>query len=140
MPFVAAPGRDVRFGTGVLSEHSRRLSQMTEQPHIQIHPDDAATQGIGNGDQVLVTSANGKLELAAKITPKARVGQIVVYVGYSENPAHRLAGFPVDGQAPDLKAIPVRVQRIGGPVPFKATSHSVKIDLPVLGAPLPSRN
>ncbi len=140
-PLVAAPGRSVYFRTGVVTAHSRRLSQMREAPYAEINPVDAQGLGIGPGDQIRVTSAHGSLDLEAKPSRKVRPGQVVIYVDYADNPTHRLTAFgSVGAGVPELKAIPVRVQRIGGPIERKPTGPRTVVDLPVVGTAPSSTN
>jgi formate dehydrogenase major subunit/formate dehydrogenase alpha subunit len=134
-PLVAMPGRSVYFGTGVVSAHSRRLSQMREEPHVEINPADAAPLGIGPNDRVRVESAVGSLDLGAKVTAKARSGQVVIYVNYSDNAIARLAALAPGGGTVSLKAIPVRLTRLSDPAEGKANGHRNVVGLPVVAAP-----
>jgi predicted molibdopterin-dependent oxidoreductase YjgC len=134
-PLVAAPGRTVYFSTGVVSEHSRRLSQMREAPYVEINETDAAPRGIGPADQVRLTSSQGALELAAKVTSATRAGQVVVYVNYADNAMSRLASPVTNPGLLKLKAIPVRLERLGGPVASKVNGRRGIVGLPVVAPP-----
>ena len=46
-------------------------------PHLEIHPDDAATRGIASGDPVRVFNDRGALVLTARVTDRARCGVVV---------------------------------------------------------------
>ena len=46
-------------------------------PHLDIHPDDAAARGIGDGDKVRVFNARGALALTARVSTRARPGVVV---------------------------------------------------------------
>src|SRR5438552_2288720 len=46
-------------------------------PHLEIHPDDAATRGIASGDPVRVFNDRGTLALTARVTERARRGVVV---------------------------------------------------------------
>ena len=116
-PMLVSPGRSVYFSTGVVTEHSRRLSQMKGQPYAEINPADAAAQGIQEGDQIRITSEHGSLELIAEITRKVRSGQLYAYVNYSDSPIRRLTSLDdLREGSPSLKGISVRLERIGGPL------------------------
>jgi anaerobic selenocysteine-containing dehydrogenase len=46
-------------------------------PHVEIHPDDAATRGIGDGDSVRVFNDRGNMLAMARVTDRARRGVVV---------------------------------------------------------------
>ncbi|MBB3214614.1 anaerobic selenocysteine-containing dehydrogenase [Herbaspirillum sp. Sphag1AN] len=47
------------------------------EPHLDIHPDDAAERGIINGATVRIFNDRGSMLAKARVTPKARVGLVV---------------------------------------------------------------
>jgi anaerobic selenocysteine-containing dehydrogenase len=47
------------------------------EPHLDIHPDDAAQRGIVSGDMVRIHNDRGTFVARARITDKARVGVVV---------------------------------------------------------------
>jgi anaerobic selenocysteine-containing dehydrogenase len=47
------------------------------EPHLEIHPHDAAARGITDGARVRVFNDRGSLELKARVTEKARPGVVV---------------------------------------------------------------
>ena len=50
------------------------LLQAAGPPIVEIHPDDAASRGIRNGDDVIVENGRGFVKLVAKITDAVRPG------------------------------------------------------------------
>ena len=52
------------------------------EPFVFINTDDAAELGIENGEQVRMQSDVGEMQIAAKITPACRPGQLIVYNGF----------------------------------------------------------
>lgn len=48
-----------------------------KEPHLEIHPIDAGTRGITNGDLVRVFNERGELRVRARVTEKARPGVVV---------------------------------------------------------------
>jgi predicted molibdopterin-dependent oxidoreductase YjgC len=134
-PLVAAPGRSAYFSTGVVSAHSRRLAQMREEPFVEINAADATPLGIGPLDQVRVESVVGSVDVVAQVTPRARPGQVVLYVNYADNVVSRLADRAPDGGPISLKAIPARVIRLGGPIERKLNGHRGAVGLPVVASP-----
>jgi anaerobic selenocysteine-containing dehydrogenase len=47
------------------------------EPTLEIHPEDAATRAIGDGDTVRVFNDRGSLHLRARVTDRARRGCVV---------------------------------------------------------------
>jgi anaerobic selenocysteine-containing dehydrogenase len=47
------------------------------EPHLDIHPTDAAARGIGHGDMVRIYNDRGSFTCKARVTDKARAGLVV---------------------------------------------------------------
>lgn len=112
-PFRLSIGRDLQFNTGVISDHSRRLAKMREAPVVEIHPSDAASLGLADGDRTRLTSAHGSLVLRVQITRKVRPGQVFAYLAHPNAPANALTALVDEAGMPELKAVPVQIERIG---------------------------
>jgi molybdopterin guanine dinucleotide-containing S/N-oxide reductase-like protein len=48
-----------------------------KEPHLDIHPDDAAARGIVDGDRVRIFNERGAFKAKARVTDKARPGVVV---------------------------------------------------------------
>jgi anaerobic selenocysteine-containing dehydrogenase len=95
---------------------------------LQIHPEDAARLGLGDGDDALVTSDVGSIELPADVTERIMPGVVSVPYGWGhgaegtrQSVASKYAGVnvniltpkvldPLSGNA-QLNGIPVRIER-----------------------------
>jgi anaerobic selenocysteine-containing dehydrogenase len=55
----------------------RSLRETETEPTLQIHPDDARGRGIEDGDRVVAFNDRGELELAARVSDRARRGVVV---------------------------------------------------------------
>jgi anaerobic selenocysteine-containing dehydrogenase len=53
------------------------LRETEGEPHLEIHPADAAPRGIAAGDLVRVFNARGSMTARARVTPRARQGVVV---------------------------------------------------------------
>lgn len=112
-PLTASSARDIAFSTGVLADHSRRLSQMRGTPYVEINPADASNAGLTPGDRVRLVSSVGTLELSAKVSAKVRPGHLAVFARYDENVERRLASLiGVGAGIPELKGVPVRIEKV----------------------------
>lgn len=54
-----------------------RFREFEREPHLDMHPQDAAARGIGDGDLVRVYNARGSYTLRARINGKPRPGVVV---------------------------------------------------------------
>jgi len=77
-----------RYPLGMLSPPARNFLNSSfanlpafvaeeKTPHLDIHPDDAKTRGIGSGDPVRVFNDRGSLLAIARVTDRARPGVVV---------------------------------------------------------------
>ena len=71
---ISPPARNFLNSTFV---NVKSLRGIDGEPHIEIHPDDAAARGITDGRQVRVYNDRGSLELKALVTDRARTGVVV---------------------------------------------------------------
>jgi len=74
LAIISPPARNYLNSTFV---NVRSLRDAEGEPHLEIHPDDAAERGIAEGDRVTVFNDRGSLELKARVTGRARPGVVV---------------------------------------------------------------
>jgi anaerobic selenocysteine-containing dehydrogenase len=58
-----------------------QLLRFQPKPQVVMHPDDAASRGIEDGDEVYVSTARGRIKLWAKVTPEILKGVVEVNAG-----------------------------------------------------------
>jgi anaerobic selenocysteine-containing dehydrogenase len=67
-PFVLTTGRDTfQFHTRTKTARAPELQAAAPDPWVELHPDDAARCGIGDGDLVRVASVRGEIEVPARV-------------------------------------------------------------------------
>jgi anaerobic selenocysteine-containing dehydrogenase len=72
--------------------HNSELLMKGGRTHAaRIHPDDAAAQGISDGDLCRIESANGEIELAALLTDEVKRGTVAVPHGWGHRGGWQLA-------------------------------------------------
>lgn len=72
-PFWLCTGRVVEhWHTGTMTMRVPQLSGAMPNNYTEIHPEDAAAAGIGNGDKMIVETRRGSLELTAWIDGRGR--------------------------------------------------------------------
>ena len=92
LPFYNPPAEinnnDERYPLAFLSPPARnflnssfanmvRFRELEREPHLDLHPDDAAARGIADGDTVRVFNDRGSYRLRARINGKPRRGVVV---------------------------------------------------------------
>ena len=54
-----------------------RFRELEREPHLDMHPEDAAARGIADGDMVRVFNERGTHRLRARVNGKPRAGVVV---------------------------------------------------------------
>lgn len=70
------------------------LSKSYPEPLVWVHPQDASNRGIGEGNEVEVTSPQGQVTLRAKLTENTKPGLVWIDFGWG-NPTDRKANINV---------------------------------------------
>jgi anaerobic selenocysteine-containing dehydrogenase len=87
---------------------------------VDIHPDDAGPLGIGNGDQIEITSPRGKITLEGQISQDIKPGMVRIAWGWGETePAANLNSLtddhrrnPITG-TPGNRSFMCRIRKLG---------------------------
>lgn len=113
-PFMLNTGRQMyHWHTGTMTRRSRALDAREPTPIVELHPDDAAELGVGDGDAVMVTSRRAAVRLSARISPRVARRQVFIPMHYREAAANLLTNAALDPYAgiPEFKVCAVRVER-----------------------------
>ncbi|GLK75671.1 nitrate reductase [Methylopila jiangsuensis] len=110
---------------------SPRLGSHLPEPFLEIHPDDAAREGVADGGFARVTSPHGAVVLRAKVDPGARRGAPFAPIHWTgeTSSSGRVGALvhavtdPFSGQ-PDAKATPVAVAPVSFPLQGFALARS----------------
>lgn len=84
--FISGPNRSFLNST---FSHNERHQSMEKGPYLNIHPEDAKTRGIQEGDQVLIFNERGECELEALVTDRVVKGTVVTQGLWSDQPGTR---------------------------------------------------
>jgi anaerobic selenocysteine-containing dehydrogenase len=71
---ISPPARNFLNSTFV---NVQSLRATEGEPHLDIHPADAAERGIGHGDMARIFNDRGSFTARARVTDKARPGLVV---------------------------------------------------------------
>jgi anaerobic selenocysteine-containing dehydrogenase len=74
LAMISPPARNFLNSTFV---NVQSLRATEGEPHLDIHPDDAAARGICHGDMARIFNDRGSFVARARVTPKARRGLVV---------------------------------------------------------------
>jgi anaerobic selenocysteine-containing dehydrogenase len=74
LAMISPPARNFLNSTFV---NVQSLRATEGEPHLDIHPDDAASRGIDHGDMVRIFNDRGSFAARARVTDKARPGLVV---------------------------------------------------------------
>ncbi|MDN5940151.1 MAG: hypothetical protein L0H83_16015, partial [Salinisphaera sp.] len=112
--YVLATGRTLEhWHTGVMTRRSKALDALSPVAFAEIHPDDAAQIGVGEGDYLSVTSRRGNVIVEARITTDVSPGSLFMPMHFREAGANALTAPEVDpdGKIPDFKFVAVKMAR-----------------------------
>lgn len=121
-PLVMTTGASKSLFYHSRHQNIQRFRTIHPAAEVEIHPDDAAALGLADGEMVRVVSEVGALEIAAKIVgaSELRQGVVEIYHGWEDWRVNFLTyddiNDPISG-FPLLKAVPVRIEKIGKPYP-----------------------
>ncbi len=119
-PFVLSTGRILfHWHGGTLSRRSPGLDSLAPEAEVEIHPEDAQTLGLEDGEMVQVRSRRGQVRARARLTPRSPRGTVFMTFHFAEAAVNFLTVDAVDPVAkiPEYKVAAVRVDRIAESVP-----------------------
>ena len=100
-----------------------KLRQHMDAPFLQIHPDDAAARGIGEGDIVTIANERGEARVSARVTDSIRKGVVFLPMHWGKvltselARANNLTSSKIDpvSKEPDFKFSSVQVRKFRRP-------------------------
>jgi anaerobic selenocysteine-containing dehydrogenase len=103
------------FHTGTMTRISPHLDIEQTTGYISIHPKDAQTLAIEDGDIVVMSSRRGEMEAPARITTSVAPGLLFLPIHFGENPPNILTdadAFDPTAKIPEFKVSAVKIQRL----------------------------
>ena len=111
-PFVLITGRVLEhWHTGAMTRRSEVLDALEPAAHIDVHPDDLATQGGRAGDFVTLETRRGKVRARARADAGLTRGTLFMPFCYVEAAANLLTNPALDpfGKIPEFKYCAARL-------------------------------
>ncbi len=123
-PLTLTTGRVVaHYHTATMTRRCFGLSGTWPEELVEIHPDDAATYGVADGDLIEISSRRGTVRARAWVTRRVRKGLVFMTFHFSESPGNMLTtseADPVTG-TPQLKVCAVSIRKFREPAETAAT-------------------
>jgi formate dehydrogenase major subunit len=127
-PFVLNTGRMLEhWHTGSMTRRSYALDAIAPVAQAYLHPDDAASLGLADGDLARVSSRRGTIELAVKVSYAEAPGNCFIPFHFREAAANLLTIDEIDpmGKIPEFKFCAVRIERADEPPRLAAAEQQV---------------
>ena len=112
-PFVLNTGRVLEhWHTGTMTRRSHALDALSPTPFVEMHADDLAKLGVGDGQEVTVKSKRGAIRLPTKASRGIQPGSVFIPFHFREAAANVLTNDALDpyGKIPEFKFCAVRVE------------------------------
>jgi predicted molibdopterin-dependent oxidoreductase YjgC len=114
-PFILTTGRLLyQFHTGTMTRRSPTLQRQAPEAYVEINPKDAAALGIGDEEEVKVSSRRGEIVIKAKVTDKVPLKTVFIPFHFAEAAANKLTIAALDPKAkiPELKVCAVKLENL----------------------------
>ena len=79
---------DLTFGTDMLSAHSECLRELEPEPAVMMHPREAESLGLIDGDLISIQTENGRFDAKLKVVENMAAGVLVI-------PRHRKLAWQI---------------------------------------------
>jgi formate dehydrogenase major subunit len=114
-PFRLTSGRIIwHWHAGAMTRRSKNLADEVNEAYIEIHPSDASSARIVDGDMVQVRSRKGRLSCRARVVSDIKEGMVFMPLIF-DSALNRLIGLPDDVQTgiSEYKPICVAIEPAG---------------------------
>ena len=112
-PYILTTNRVLEhYNAGTMTRRTPNAEIVTEDVLI-IHPDDAASHNIQEGDWVCIESARGKVDIKARITDEVKPGVVSTTFHFPELLVNMVTSSVSDSEAkcPEFKVVAVRIRK-----------------------------
>jgi predicted molibdopterin-dependent oxidoreductase YjgC len=114
-PFMLNTGRQMyHWHTGTMTRRSFALDAREPGPIVELNPADAAELGVGDGDEVTVSSRRGEFRISVRLSTRVAKRQVFVPMHYREAAVNLLTNPELDPYAhiPEFKVCAVSVAKV----------------------------
>lgn len=114
-PYRLTTGRMLyHHHTRTMTGRARPLDEHVPDPYVELHPQDAETMNVQEGEMVHISSRRGEIDISANVTDTVPEGTVFIPFHFEEAAANRLTNPELDPEAkiPELKACAVSVEPV----------------------------
>jgi len=114
-PFILSTGRMLyHYHTATMTRRSNSLIKYSNEPYMEMNPDDMAKLGIKDGEKVKVSSRRGSIEIKAVASDRVFPGLVFIPFHFSEAAANILTNDALDpiAKIPELKVCSCKIEKI----------------------------
>jgi formate dehydrogenase major subunit len=115
-PYILTTNRELEhYNCGAMTRRTGNVDILTEDV-LMIHPDDAATNLINEGDMVCLESPRGKVDIRARVTDEVNPGVLSTTFHFPEIMVNIITSDIHDSEAkcPEYKVVSVRIRKSKG--------------------------
>ncbi len=115
-PFILTTVRELEhYNCGAMTRRTANVELLKEDVLI-IHPDDAASKNIKDGDMVCISSARGKIDIKAKLSEDVKPGILSTTFHFPEIMVNNITSDVHDSEAmcPEYKVVSVDIRKSKG--------------------------
>jgi formate dehydrogenase alpha subunit len=113
-PYFLTTGRMfAHYHTGTMTRASQHLHIEQKTGYVEIHPEDAKTLVVKDGDTVKLSTRRGEIEAPARVSNKVKPGLLFVPFHFVENSANILTNSAFDpiAKIPEYKVCAVKIEK-----------------------------
>lgn len=124
-PLILTTNRELEhYNCGAMTRRTGNVDILTEDS-LLVHPQDAGSYGIADGEMVCVESPRGKVDIRARVTDEVRPGVVSTTFHFPEIMVNHLTSDEHDSEAlcPEYKVVAVRIRKSRG----KYKEQAVKV-------------
>jgi formate dehydrogenase major subunit len=114
-PYVLTTGRVLEhWHTGAMTRHASMLDAIAPEALVSLHPADALTVGVRDGQAVLMSTRHGAVQARVRVSTEVQPGQVFLPFAFWEAAANKLTGDALDAVAkiPGFKVTAAKLSAI----------------------------
>ncbi len=115
-PYILTTNRELEhYNCGAMTRRTAN-EEILQSDYLMIHPDDAVSHLISEGDWVCLESPRGKVDVKARITDEVKPGILSTTFHFPEIMINNITGDVHDSEAmcPEYKVVAVRIRKSKG--------------------------
>ena len=115
-PYILTTNRELEhYNCGTMTRRTANVEILTEDV-LMIHPEDAATNQISEGDLVCLESPRGRVDVKARLTDEVKPGILSTTFHFPEIMVNNITSDVHDTEAkcPEYKVVSVRIRKSKG--------------------------